>query len=147
MFALGAVVLRAPRSVVGSLLNVCIAGSPTRHRHELRCALGELQRGLDGLRSQAASAGTPDAAAWKLPPTYRVRYTLHRGELVVGGVFVRLFLKEPTFPLRNPRKFVESLLRRFLSESEHLIGMTSEDPDEVLGGRFALLLRLSFWVV
>jgi len=53
-----------------------------------------------------------------------------KGELMVGGVYVRLFIKEPTFPLRDPRGFLEALLRRFQREAEHLVGLTSDDADK-----------------
>lgn len=43
---------------------------------------------------------------------------------------MRLFLKEPHFPLRDPRRFLEALLRRLLTECDHLCGMTSEDPEQ-----------------
>ena len=72
----------------------------------------------------------------------------------MGGVYVRLFLKEPTFPLRDPTGFLEvrrgqrarlrvtiayasvlsfphqAMLRRFTTEAETLIGMTSEDAEK-----------------
>lgn len=48
-----------------------------------------------------------------MPATFRIVYKPMKGELLVGGVYVRLFIKEPTFPLRNPRGFLEALLRRF----------------------------------
>ncbi|CAE6014088.1 unnamed protein product [Arabidopsis arenosa] len=38
-----------------------------------------------------------------------------RYELQVGGVNVRLFLKDPKFPLRNPKRFLEGLLDQYLS--------------------------------
>ena len=37
-----------------------------------------------------------------------------RGELFVGGVYVRLFLKSPRFALRDPVKFAEALAERYL---------------------------------
>lgn len=33
----------------------------------------------------------------------------------VGGIYVRLFLKDPKFPLRNPKRFLEGLLDQYLS--------------------------------
>ncbi|XP_047308725.1 dnaJ homolog subfamily C GRV2-like [Impatiens glandulifera] len=38
-----------------------------------------------------------------------------RDEPQVGGIYVRLFLKDPKFPLRNPKKFLEGLLDQYLS--------------------------------
>ena len=34
---------------------------------------------------------------------YRVAYALLDGEVMVGGVYLRIFLKDPTFPLRDPK--------------------------------------------
>jgi DnaJ family protein C protein 13 len=103
-------------------------------RHELRAALGELGRGLTGFRQRIGTkdgAAGPDSVRWSMPAVFRVRYTVTEGELRVGGVYVRLFLKEPTFPLRDPKGFLEALLRRLVQEGNHLIGMTSEDSAEV----------------
>ena len=69
-------------------------------------ALGQMMNGLNGLRQRAAKAGQPggaDGAVWTMPATFRIRYKALEGELKVAGVYVRLFLKEPTFPLRNPQ--------------------------------------------
>jgi len=102
-------------------------------RHELRVALGELTNGLGGLRRKAAAAnaaGGHDGLGWSMPAAFRVRYSVHEGELRVGGVYIRVFLKEPTFPLRDAKGFLEALMRRFMQEAEHLCGMTSEDADK-----------------
>ena len=44
--------------------------------------------------------------------------------LQVGGVYVRLFLKDPKFPLRNPKRFLEGLLDQYVSAvaATHLKG-------------------------
>jgi DnaJ family protein C protein 13 len=102
-------------------------------RSELRSALAELVNGLSNLRKRAADSGAPggyDGVGWTMPPTFRVRYSAHEGELRIGGIFIRLFLKEPTYPLRDPRGFMEALLRRFHSEAETLCAITSEDGEK-----------------
>lgn len=38
-----------------------------------------------------------------------------RDEPQVGGIYVRLFLKDPRFPLRNPKRFLEGLLDQYVS--------------------------------
>ncbi|XP_043725618.1 dnaJ homolog subfamily C GRV2-like [Telopea speciosissima] len=38
-----------------------------------------------------------------------------RDEPQVGGIYVRLFLKDPKFPLRNPKRFLEGLLDQYVS--------------------------------
>jgi hypothetical protein len=35
----------------------------------------------------------------------------------VGGVYVRLFLKDPKFPLRNRKRFLEGLLDQYVATS------------------------------
>jgi hypothetical protein len=59
------------------------------------------------MRPQAA--GEPSFA---LPAGYAFAYPRLAGELYVGGVYVRLFLKTPKFAIRNPRRFVEGLMDR-----------------------------------
>ena len=44
---------------------------------------------------------------WGLPEGWRLEHPALAGEEVVGGVYVRLFLKNPTFPLRSPRAFLQ----------------------------------------
>ncbi|KAJ8765401.1 hypothetical protein K2173_012098 [Erythroxylum novogranatense] len=58
-----------------------------------------------------------------------------RDEPQVGGIYVRLFLKDPKFPLRNPRKFLEGLLDQYLSS----IAATNYDRQAV-DPELALLL-------
>jgi DnaJ family protein C protein 13 len=38
------------------------------------------------------------------------------GELVVGGVFLRLFIANPAWTVRQPRQFVIELVERTLTE-------------------------------
>ncbi|KAM5547788.1 dnaJ [Rosa sericea] len=38
-----------------------------------------------------------------------------RDEPQVGGIYIRLFLKDPKFPLRNPKRFLEGLLDQYLT--------------------------------
>ncbi|XP_021751331.1 dnaJ homolog subfamily C GRV2-like isoform X1 [Chenopodium quinoa] len=38
-----------------------------------------------------------------------------RDEPQVAGIYVRLFLKDPKFPLRNPKRFLEGLLDQYVS--------------------------------
>ena len=44
--------------------------------------------------------GTRD---WALPEGFRIQFEGEQAELFVGGVYVRLFLKNPQFPLRHPK--------------------------------------------
>jgi hypothetical protein len=40
---------------------------------------------------------------WALPEGFRLAFEGEAAELFVGGVYVRLFLKNPAFPLRHPK--------------------------------------------
>lgn len=62
---------------------------------------------------QQHAAGSYD---W-LPPTgYQLEYDSLRGEVYVGGVYVRLFLKNPKYAVRDPVKFSEALVEKYLQE-------------------------------
>ena len=93
-------------------------------------------------KRSAGNPGGADGCGWQLPPTFRVRFSTSEGELRCGGVYVRLFLKEPTFPLRDAKGFLEALLRRFVQEAETLCGMTSQDSEKVRAAA-ALALELA----
>ncbi|KAH1067703.1 hypothetical protein J1N35_032690 [Gossypium stocksii] len=58
-----------------------------------------------------------------------------RDEPQVGGIYVRLFLKDPKFPLRNPKRFLEGLLDQYLSS----IAATHYEPQSVDSGLPLLL--------
>ena len=40
---------------------------------------------------------------WALPEGFKIQFEGEQAELFVGGVYVRLFLKNPQFPLRHPK--------------------------------------------
>lgn len=40
-------------------------------------------------------------------------YSQVQGEVVVGGVFLRLFIAQPTWVLRKPKEFLIALLEKF----------------------------------
>lgn len=50
---------------------------------------------------------------WKLPEDFAVVYTQVQGEVTVGGVFLRLFIAQPTWVLRKPKEFLIALLEKF----------------------------------
>ncbi|XP_043196340.1 dnaJ homolog subfamily C member 13-like isoform X3 [Amphibalanus amphitrite] len=54
-------------------------------------------------------------ATWKLPDNFAVQFTNVQGEVVVGGVFLRLFVANPGWVLRRPREFLTELLDTALS--------------------------------
>lgn len=44
-------------------------------------------------------------------------------ELVIGGVYVRVFLKEPTFDLPEPLNFLEALMGKWLADMQTQLGV------------------------
>ena len=55
---------------------------------------------------------------WEPEWNYKVRYPELDGELVVGGIYLRLFLKDPTFDLPQPLEFLEQLLLKYFGDLE-----------------------------
>ncbi|XP_077222956.1 DNAJ heat shock N-terminal domain-containing protein isoform X2 [Tasmannia lanceolata] len=51
---------------------------------------------------------------WDIPEQASSKQEM-RDEPQVGGIYVRLFLKDPKFPLRNPKRFLEGLLDQYVS--------------------------------
>jgi DnaJ family protein C protein 13 len=72
-----------------------------------------------GIRAQHASGHAFD---WSPPQGYALQYDSLRGEVFVGGVYVRLFLKNPKFAVRDPVKFAEALVERYLQELQAAAG-------------------------
>jgi len=50
---------------------------------------------------------------FNLPEDFAVVYTEAAGEVVVGGVFLRLFIANPGWVLRKPKEFLTELLERW----------------------------------
>lgn len=53
--------------------------------------------------------------AWTPGEDYHLEYEELAGEMFVGGVYVRLFLKNPGAALRAPEAFLEGLMAEYLS--------------------------------
>lgn len=103
-------------------------------RGELRAALAEQ---LDSFVKRRTK---PDAETrdFILSPNARAKYKNLEGELYIGGVYVRLFLKEPTFNLRDPTSFLEKLLIRWTHELEVYISSNKkkggmDEPNASIG--------------
>ena len=60
-------------------------------------------------RHYKAQRDNPDLK-WSLPEEFNVVYNEVAGELVVGGVFLRLFIANPGWVLRKPKEFLTELL-------------------------------------
>lgn len=95
-------------------------------RSELRKGVRVILDDLMKLRdAKATGDGCPSNdvdGEFSLPPTFSVRYPKLRDELYIGGTYVRLFLKEPSFKLRDPSWFLESLLLRWMQELNAFTG-------------------------
>jgi DnaJ family protein C protein 13 len=86
----------------------------------------DLKSALAKACQQSDEAAALDGV-WKPPgghEKYRVKYTILDGEVMVGGVYLRIFLKDPTFPLRDPKAFLESMLRLLSVEAETVVTTT-----------------------
>jgi len=53
------------------------------------------------------------AARWILSEGFSVVYADIEGEMVVGGVFLRLFVANPGWVLRKPKEFITELLEKW----------------------------------
>ena len=84
-------------------------------RGELRAALAEQ---LDSFVKGRSEHSSEDAKPFQLSPSAGAKYRSLQDELYIGGVYVRLFLKEPTFNLRDPTGFLEKLMIRWTHELE-----------------------------
>lgn len=65
---------------------------------------------------------------WKLPEDFEVVFSQIRGEVEVGGVFLRLFIAQPNWVLRKPKEFLIAILEKLsqLIQSPNPDGETLE---------------------
>ncbi|KAK9822709.1 hypothetical protein WJX81_005943 [Elliptochloris bilobata] len=54
---------------------------------------------------------------WALPEDFQLRFENEAAELFVGGVYVRMFLRDSRFPLRSPKTFLEGLLAAYTARA------------------------------
>jgi DnaJ family protein C protein 13 len=74
----------------------------------------------------AAQRARPDTP-FTLSPEFEVVYENLVGEVVVGGVFLRLLVKQPNWVFRKPKDFVVALTEKLI----HLCAKTTLDHDAV----------------
>jgi len=79
-------------------------------RKELASAVREMRKEVAELEEKAKSSAD---VHWGLTDGYRVPYTLYEDHFIVGGVFLKLFLKDPQFELRDAKMFLEAMLENF----------------------------------
>ena len=56
---------------------------------------------------------------FELPRGFHMEYPELAQELYVGGIYIRLYLKDPKFPLRNPKDSLEGCLKMFFVEAKY----------------------------
>jgi hypothetical protein len=86
----------------------------------------ELRQSLTGLMDKIFDSDNHRIATehrFSLPAGYKLIYSLAKHELCIGDVFVELYLKNPSFELRDPSVFLEALLFRWSQEMELFTGM------------------------
>jgi DnaJ family protein C protein 13 len=72
---------------------------------------GELRQALTALmHADSSDVDKAFSTPPNISPDYTVAYQQLASELYVGGVYIRLFLKQPTFRLSNPIFFLEKLV-------------------------------------
>lgn len=73
---------------------------------------------LDALAQAARThqAACPEDLEWKLPEGFAMPFRLGDDRLLfIGGVYVQLYLRNPQYPLRDPKTFFEGLLQALLT--------------------------------
>ena len=53
---------------------------------------------------------------WSIPADFSVKFQGLESQLYIGGVYINQYLKNPGYPLRDPRLFLEGLLRTYFSD-------------------------------
>jgi DnaJ family protein C protein 13 len=73
-----------------------------------------------------AQKDNPDTL-WKLPHDFLVVYTDVEGQIIIGGVILKLFIQQPSWALRRPKEFVVALMDRF----DNLISQAAPNGEEL----------------
>ena len=60
---------------------------------------------------------------WNMKEDFEIVYSDIQGEIVVGGVFLRIFIANPAWVLRKPKEFLTELLEKWAQSVE------SSSPD------------------
>ena len=68
--------------------------------------------------------------AWTLPDNFTLKYPSIDGELRAAGVYVRVYLKDPKYALREPKRFIDETLRMFIGRSEEIVGRLDKSAND-----------------
>lgn len=79
---------------------------------------GQLRQAVEEFVTQWSEAMWNEEE-WSLPRNYHMEYPELAQELYVGGIYIRLFLKDPKFPLRDPKTSLEGCLNLFFVEAKY----------------------------
>jgi len=105
----------------------------------------KLSKEVNRLKLLAANAQLKGTLNIPLKDEYKFQFQELDNEVFVGGVYVRLFMKQPEFPLRNPKRFLEGLLKEYfkvaLRESQKNDGVDNTMP-VLLSAATVSLLRI-----
>ncbi|KAG5881132.1 hypothetical protein JTB14_020836 [Gonioctena quinquepunctata] len=52
-------------------------------------------------------------------------YSAHTGELKIGGIFIKIYNQQPTFPIKDTKSFVIELLSFLKEQSQHLLNLVN----------------------
>lgn len=85
----------------------------------------------DTTTTTAAAANEAFSVPPEIGPDFFVKYRQLANEIYVGGVYIRLYLKQPTFRLSNPVFFLEKLVEFW--ESSFGIQVPAANPNQKMG--------------
>lgn len=94
------------------------------------------------LRTQLYASQQKDpTVTWRLPDDFAVVYEELAGEVVVGGVFLRLLIKQPTWSFRRPKEFLVAILEKHtqLANKSSLDGSSAKALQTVTDALVAFL--------
>ncbi|KAK7077105.1 DnaJ subfamily C member 13 [Halocaridina rubra] len=66
-------------------------------------------------------------------------FDAHKDELVIGGVFIRIYNKQPTFPIQNPKELTLELLQYIGGETQYVHSLLSLSSASVSHPRLAMV--------
>ncbi|KAJ8925386.1 hypothetical protein NQ315_009217 [Exocentrus adspersus] len=53
------------------------------------------------------------------------KYSAHSGELRIGGIFIKIYNQQPTYPIQTPKNFTIDLLNYLKDQSEYLLNLVN----------------------
>lgn len=90
-----------------------------------------LRTWLANEKQKLADSTLPGACAkWSLPDNFVLKYPSIDGELRAAGVYVRVYLKDPKYALREPKRFIDEVLRMFIGRAEEIVGRLDKSASD-----------------